>query len=765
MALRSPPPDFAVDTDDATYLTTNTKLETTCFSTRVSFGENKTTSACDGVPRLRFLGNITSTGTSTVCVTQTHYALGYAKGPMGPMQKPMDATSTVNRPSQGVEGPVAKVGRRSEVATATSRSNLVVSGVPNDANIDNPRRAITEDPCSNSPENCAIRSAFFSSSLILKERKPSCSVQPSFCENIWAAVNRNDEVGSYTGILRHAANGRYPSMMMSRICPPRTRVCQATMKKEILILYWPDNARLDNSSNCGGGLGSSGSRTLFTANKRQVTETKPLVVTTDRITFRGVDLVKIEDGAKTKASFVPPSVLTGYFEFTSPTVYIAHHPVSASIAPIILFNKTQGTFTYEASSTGAATSTLVRPGGSIAVFPGDISSIRVLRGEPYGIGKAVDAKEYIRQIAAGTFDAMSLDRAFVQTYDIPTHTTVSLDLADLVDPVPASVYYDARYEDCWGMQSHCQTITDDSYRPILAFNERVWRELLTDVIPCSIQLVVDPAIAFSPVVENGEAIRSLKPLPKHQGFTTTTALANSDPRAGQDSPAGRVFDNSGEEAEPGGRLQAPGPVATAVATGFGGFGVNGGSDSPRGSGSGGLSGVNGGSGRPLIGSGNSGLPQNGAPRDQSRPEAQGDVRDGSGGVAGSSRPADGSGGNGGRGGSSENGGSGGSGGNGVGGGGSGGRDGSSSSGRTGSGGRDGGGSSGRGGNGGTGDNGGSDGSDGSTRGDDSNSSRDTKNPKHKGEANLLDLSFKSWYFIIVSALIATGAWGLVLDMS
>jgi hypothetical protein len=39
---------------------------------------------------------------------------------------------------------------------------------------------------------------------------------------------------------------------------------------------------------------------------------------------------------------------------------------------------------------------------------------------------------------------------------------VPFNFANLQDPVPASVYYDARFEDCWGKQSHCGTITDDT---------------------------------------------------------------------------------------------------------------------------------------------------------------------------------------------------------------------------------------------------------------------------------------------------------------
>jgi hypothetical protein len=130
-----------------------------------------------------------------------------------------------------------------------------------------------------------------------------------------------------------------------------------------------------------------------------------------------------------------------------------------------------------------------------------------------------------------------------------------------------------RFEDCWGKQSHCQTITDDTYRPILAFDERVWHDLLTDVLPCSIQLVVDPAIQLTPIIEDGQALHTLKPLPKHTRLASTTmALADTDPGSDRSGPPNRVIDQSRGEAVPGGRILAPGPAATGGATAVNGIG-------------------------------------------------------------------------------------------------------------------------------------------------------------------------------------------------
>jgi hypothetical protein len=443
-SLREPPGNTPTHSRPRSYITTS-DFVTNCFSTRVSFGANKTYTACDGVTRLRFMGNVTSTGTSTFCVTQAYYNRQVVSVTAEPRKRSVDEISSIERPSEPV-GAESQQTKEAMTAMSTSNPTRTVASSNTMAQItkmSTSRKSI----CSNTPENCVKRSAYFRSKSALMQQRPRCYVPPTLCEGIWAAINDQDEVGVYPGIIRHDRAISYPMDMMNEICPPPDRVCQAVMRKEVLIMYWPDSLRLDNSSNCGGGLdlgGRSGSA-LFTANKRQEmkTNTKPLVVTTDRITFRGVDLVKIDKGATKPAAFVPPSVLTGHFEFTSPTVYIAHHDISASIAHISYID---GTKEYVLRArTGSPTHTLIRAAGSMAVLPELISSIRVSRSQSNGLGSAVDAKEYVQQVAAGNFDPhTSLEFVFLPTYDLPSQTTLPLNLADLVDPVPASVYYDAR---------------------------------------------------------------------------------------------------------------------------------------------------------------------------------------------------------------------------------------------------------------------------------------------------------------------------------
>lgn len=78
--------------------------------------------------------------------------------------------------------------------------------------------------------------------------------------------------------------------------------------------------------------------------------------------------------------------------------------------------------------------------------------------------------------------------------------TVPFDFGHLQSPVPASVYYDARSEDCWGIkQTHCGTITDDMYRPQLMIKNKVWASIAPKWYACQRPELVDPPIVLSSV--------------------------------------------------------------------------------------------------------------------------------------------------------------------------------------------------------------------------------------------------------------------------
>jgi hypothetical protein len=115
---------------------------------------------------------------------------------------------------------------------------------------------------------------------------------------------------------------------------------------------------------------------------------------------------------------------------------------------------------------------------------------------------------YAQSVANGTF---SQENEWYEQWDVRVGRSLPhvyhqkqlpLDFGDMEDPVPASLYYDAKAEECWGEQIHCRTITDGTYRPRLAFNEKFWASALPGWNSCSWPTVVDPPIALSPIKDS-----------------------------------------------------------------------------------------------------------------------------------------------------------------------------------------------------------------------------------------------------------------------
>jgi hypothetical protein len=148
---------------------------------------------------------------------------------------------------------------------------------------------------------------------------------------------------------------------------------------------------------------------------------------------------------------------------------------------------------------------LMRTAGVIALEPGDIFTMRPVRPDEWKIGD----EEYARQVASGHYNPILpfLDRLEPR----------KLMLGDLKDPVPASLYYDARSAECWGLQSHCGTLTDGHFRPQLSLARKVWSSM-NDGTPlscsgycggendgideCAFPLLVDPPIQLEPIPES-----------------------------------------------------------------------------------------------------------------------------------------------------------------------------------------------------------------------------------------------------------------------
>jgi hypothetical protein len=264
---------------------------------------------------------------------------------------------------------------------------------------------------------------------------------------------------------------------------------------EVVLLYWPDN--IQERDICGSaGRGSS----LTQAWAQDVMDKRQSTFITDKISFRGQDLYfRRFEGAMTSLvnaltvgtgtaprtgvdirEYFTPSVLTGDFTFTSPTVYLAHRPIRRVLKATPLWEGWPGIYQQQLLRFKTA--------GVIPIHSTDVSTIRPARG-PH----TVEGLEYAKMVAQGSFIP-----TLNATQRYAPESVVPLNFGDLLDPVPASAYYDARHGDCWGKQSHCGTITDDSFRPKLRINPEVWISLLGGR-SCSNPMVVDPPIALTPL--------------------------------------------------------------------------------------------------------------------------------------------------------------------------------------------------------------------------------------------------------------------------
>jgi hypothetical protein len=108
--------------------------------------------------------------------------------------------------------------------------------------------------------------------------------------------------------------------------------------------------------------------------------------------------------------------------------------------------------------------------------------------------RSVYGLEYAHQVASSLMTNL-FERTAVRT--------VRLDFEDLPNPVPASIYFDARINDCWGKQTHCGTINDDSFRPKISLDLTIWRDLLPKDIDCPVLVLNDPPVSWVKVDEAG----------------------------------------------------------------------------------------------------------------------------------------------------------------------------------------------------------------------------------------------------------------------
>jgi hypothetical protein len=287
-------------------------------------------------------------------------------------------------------------------------------------------------------------------------------------------------------LLRQDLDGRGPSEQLFGFdCPSIGHSCDAVMSLEIVMLFWPPE---DNSPNI-----CSSNETGPITSEHSSSRTRNIVTMTD-ITFRGQDIFYrgyvVNGTTRTfDGEMLSSSVLKGTFTFTSPTVYIAHHPISAWLDNIYFSEWSE---------------TLLKPAGILTVNPADVFSIR-----PLPPNNAAVPTDYAVLVANGDYNPDS-NRAHVKR----NREIVPFNFKNLLNPVPASVYYDARTDDCWGKQNHCGTITDDTYRPHIWIKGNILQKYMPKSLQgnftCYLPDLYDPPMVLQAI--NTMDLPTLRPL-------------------------------------------------------------------------------------------------------------------------------------------------------------------------------------------------------------------------------------------------------------
>lgn len=205
---------------------------------------------------------------------------------------------------------------------------------------------------------------------------PNCTMPESLCQQLWDQykidIQQSNPSDNFTD-PRTAGCPRY--RLIGRYCDV------GTSNEEIVLLYWPPE--VESRDICAERRDLPG---LW------ITKTSPLTgvprsIVTDAITFRGRDLyvlseIRDEHGGterltstwdtvkEPRTSF---SVIYGNFTFVSPTVYIAHHTITAEVefrASSLLYSDVNRT-THPGIT---LRSTQIAPAGTLAVNAHEILS-------------------------------------------------------------------------------------------------------------------------------------------------------------------------------------------------------------------------------------------------------------------------------------------------------------------------------------------------------------------------------------------------------
>jgi hypothetical protein len=161
--------------------------------------------------------------------------------------------------------------------------------------------------------------------------------------------------------------------------------CEVSIDDDVVLFYWPPKV-IDRDICAPDGIGRG--VTVSPTGGGQST------VTISAITFAGQDLytrlwVGFNSTTERSTRTVSSSVMHGSWTFISPTVYLAHRPISAA-SGVFFTDGIETLFMPDKA-------TQIRPAGVMTLRSDDVYTRRLLFPTENGVARA-------RQIAAGTFD-------------------------------------------------------------------------------------------------------------------------------------------------------------------------------------------------------------------------------------------------------------------------------------------------------------------------------------------------------------------------
>jgi hypothetical protein len=322
-----------------------------------------------------------------------------------------------------------------------------------------PRFRFSSTPTATITSTFYVNNTIFNPPQETLNPRPNCDPDRGMCDRLWQKYNSNSSAGleEKFDITLGAQTGEL--MMLLGWCG--SYYCGLEAGEEVVLIYWPPNVTSRDICAVNG----HGSAVTLSPE----INTTPVVITTSAITFRGQDLYKIDPEAPTR-TYVRPSVLMGPFTFTSPTVYMAHHPISRNTQP------------FE----------IIRPAGIEPIRAEDIiTSVGIMHTS------LSDVVSYVQKVAKGKYEYNIEDT----NWNLPDNPDPPFDFGHLENPVPAHIFYDDQQEVCYGSQTHgqCATITDDTYRPKIGLKNKVWLSILSNSSGCWRPQLRDPPIALIPV--------------------------------------------------------------------------------------------------------------------------------------------------------------------------------------------------------------------------------------------------------------------------